>query len=63
MPLRVNMHMCELIKFPHLPSTKKYKSCHYIPNARQRLGKHIPEKRTRATGRPLLGNGPVNMPL
>jgi hypothetical protein len=29
--------------------------------ARQRLGKHIPAKRTRATeGRPLLGNGSVN---
>jgi hypothetical protein len=32
-----------------------------IPIARQRLGKHIPAKHTRATeGRPLLGNGPVN---
>jgi hypothetical protein len=33
-----------------------------IPIARQRLGKHIPAKRTRATGRPLLGNGPVDTP-
>jgi hypothetical protein len=31
-----------------------------IPIARQRLGKHIPAKRTHATGgRPLLGNGPA----
>jgi hypothetical protein len=39
--------------------------CQYIvtciPIARQRLGIHIPKKRTRATeGSPLLGNGPVN---
>jgi hypothetical protein len=35
-----------------------------IPIARQRLGKHIPAKRTHATeGRPLLGNGPVNTPF
>jgi hypothetical protein len=34
-----------------------------IPIARQRLGKHIPRKHTRATvGRPFLGNGPVNTP-
>jgi hypothetical protein len=31
-----------------------------IPIARQRLGKHIPTKRTRATERPLLGNGLIN---
>jgi hypothetical protein len=32
-----------------------------IPIAMQRLGKHIPAKRTHATeGRPWLGNGPVN---
>jgi hypothetical protein len=31
--------------------------------ARQRLGIHVPAKRTRATEeRPLLGNGPVNTP-
>jgi hypothetical protein len=31
--------------------------------ARQRLGKHIPAKRTLATiGRPMLGNGSVNKP-
>jgi hypothetical protein len=35
-----------------------------IPIDRQRLGKDIPAKITRLTeGRPLLGNGPVNMPL
>jgi hypothetical protein len=35
----------------------------YMLIAKQRLGKHIPMKRTRATkGRPLLGNGPVNTP-
>jgi hypothetical protein len=34
-----------------------------IPISRQRLGKHIPAKRTRATeGRPLLCNGLVNKP-
>jgi hypothetical protein len=34
-----------------------------IPIARQRLGKHIPSKRTCATeGRPFLGNGQVNTP-
>jgi hypothetical protein len=34
-----------------------------IPIARQRLGKHISSKRTRATeGHPLIGTGPVNMP-
>jgi hypothetical protein len=33
------------------------------PIARQRLGKHIPAKRTRSTeGRPLLGNGEVGEP-
>jgi hypothetical protein len=31
-----------------------------ILTARQRLGKHITAKFTSATGRPLLGNGPVN---
>jgi hypothetical protein len=32
-----------------------------IPIAKQRLGKHIPAKRTHATeGHPLLGNRPVN---
>jgi hypothetical protein len=36
--------------------------CDFIPIARQRLGKHIPAKRTRATeGRSLLGNGPENI--
>jgi hypothetical protein len=33
----------------------------YISIARQRLGRHIPAKRMDATGRSLLGNGPVNM--
>jgi hypothetical protein len=34
-----------------------------ISIARQRLGKHIPAKGTRATeGRPLVDNGPVNNP-
>jgi hypothetical protein len=34
------------------------------PTVRQRLGKHIPTKRTQATeGRPLLGNGQVSAPL
>jgi hypothetical protein len=34
-----------------------------IPIATQRLGKHIPTKRTRAIeGLPLLGKGPVNTP-
>jgi hypothetical protein len=33
------------------------------PTARQRLGKHIPAKRKRASeGRPLLGNEPANTP-
>jgi hypothetical protein len=46
-------------------------SIHYKENivtcisiAKQRLGKHIPAKRTRSKeGCPLLGNGPVNTPL